>query len=589
MNQGVKNAVSYPRVSSPKQSQWGDSLAEQLKLVKKLCQDEGWNLMKDFPESHTATGVYRPALEEAIQYIIEKKKMGIQIHYFIISKIDRITRWEVDIYFDIKNRLKDLWVEIRDTEGVIQESRLTVSVEGVSMDYKWARSSPSTSAEILGAHSAWEERKNILKRTIAQQMRNSLAGFWVWEPTYWFITKKVVINDKKKTIQLPDAIESVFVLKWFDMLDEGYSEEEIVNEINAMGFRSRIKNKWDSSHTKRIGDRGGKLLDIEQLRIYAKNPIYAGVAIVKWGRPAQKFVVLQQYPGLISIEKWNRINKWKRKIIIEDGKAIILEKDQLVEKVEVKRRLRNNPLYPFGKLVLADSDMVYFNGNCPRWGGKKRGRYGYYTARPKNQKSLNIPEIDFEGNIIECFKMVQPDKKIVELYLYLLESVWKERKQELGDGKLKKMEYLESLKQKEKLVIEQACKFADSPALLAVKEKELIEVHNEQKLVQENINNDLECSIDWEVLKSYWKKLIENLGIIASISRNHKTLKLLFTLVFMKVPTYSEIVNRTVPLQPFFSLVSQQKIPEVGIWDKNLFWQGGSESNWDQGLWRSLY
>src|SRR3569623_696050 len=84
---------------------------------------------------------------------------------------------------------------------------------------------------------------------------------------------------------------------------------QIVERINAMGFRSRVRNRWDPTHQRIIGKRGGQKLTPKRYQEIIKRPIYCGVVWEKWTNWQP---VKAAYDGRVSIEVWNVANRGSR-------------------------------------------------------------------------------------------------------------------------------------------------------------------------------------------------------------------------------------------------------------------------------------
>ncbi len=202
-----KNAIIYARVSSPKQSIQWDSLRNQIDEMRRHCKFKWWNILFEFQEQCTGTKEDRPEIINALEKIKEFKKQWIKIDYFLITKIDRNTRWWIDVHYNIKRRLQDLWVELRDVQWIIQESRNIVDIEWINTDwYDWAVINPSETQENFFAMSSKEERASILRRTIWQEIIISLEWYWVRPSVFWYMNKAIFTDEhKRRTIKIYNA------------------------------------------------------------------------------------------------------------------------------------------------------------------------------------------------------------------------------------------------------------------------------------------------------------------------------------------------------------------------------------------------
>lgn len=570
----MTNVIIYARVSTPKQSSQGESLSDQIDIMRKYSKEQWWDILWEFQEQFTWTTDNRPGLQGAIESVKNLSKKWIKINYLVIHKMDRLTRWGDEVLGIIRNQLNNLGVEIRDVQWVFQPSKNVATVDGIDTTvYDWAMDSPSRTAESLLAMSSGLERKYILQRTIPREMKLSQEWYKIQNSNFGYQNKKVPDkNGKMKTIQVPDPIEWPWMIAIFNLLDEGYPESEVVDKVNTMGFKTRIYKKWNKSKTEVIWSDWGIRLTVKKLQEYISNPIYAGVARIKW-RGNDRQYIKQSYPWLVSIELWNRVNKWRRVLVENENKKIELlsGKEPNTPLDPIKRRNRNNPEYPFGRLIMCDEPGKFFFWNAPKW--RNGTTYPYYSATPIGKKRINVKKDDFEGSIIEFLSELTVDMQgWLQLYEKILERLWEKRKSEISTTKEVKQEYLKLLKDKRNTIIQSIVNISQYPPLLAGANEQLEGINTEIRQVEEDLlwNQKL---LNIEDLKSYWKKLIENLWKIAWNTREISTIKLLFDFTFTRTPTYSEILNRNTPLRPMLALQSQEKIPQEGEFSKNLWWQ----------------
>ena len=101
MNEENKIAGLYIRVSTEDQAREGFSLKEQEKRLRAMCEYKGYEVYKIYKDSGISakTGNYRPAFEELLQDIKDKKCNTI-----VVLKLDRLTR----SVYDWENILKFL-------------------------------------------------------------------------------------------------------------------------------------------------------------------------------------------------------------------------------------------------------------------------------------------------------------------------------------------------------------------------------------------------------------------------------------------------------------------------------------------------
>ncbi len=583
-----KNAIIYARVSSPKQSIQWDSLRNQIDEMRRHCKFKWWNILFEFQEQCTGTKEDRPEIINALEKIKEFKKQWIKIDYFLITKIDRNTRWWIDVHYNIKRRLQDLWVELRDVQWIIQESRNIVDIEWINTDwYDWAVINPSETQENFFAMSSKEERASILRRTIWQEIKISLEWYWVRPSVFWYMNKAIFTDEhKRRTIQIPDPKESIWVKKMYEMKAQWYSDNVIVEEINKMWFISRSMNIWDKSKTKILWNRWSKPLDIKKMQAFIANPIYAGVCKVTW-RGNESKIVRQKYSWLVSIDLWNKANKWKKKIIIRDNEVKITKWDEENTQHTKVRRIRDNPDFPFWRLVYGDWSDIFFTYNSPK--GYNGTRYHYYSAKghPKN-----IPVDEFEKTIADFFQDISFEPELLKLQEAIMRSTYNIRKAQFDRDIDVLKERVIELGNKERNIIENLDKFIEFKDFLEAKHNEIKEIKKQKIEIEWSIKS-IENDIDIDTLVEFWNMVSENLGNIASGLRQHDILQFIFDFSLGYTPQYSDILIRNIKLQPLLALGTKKRtIDDSYSWINNNFkygWQLRSGSNWGQRLWRPLH
>lgn len=584
--------VIYARVSTRKQASQGDSLDGQISAMRRYCKDKWWIILEEFKEQFTWMTEKRPEIARVYDYIVQKKREWVQISYFVIHKMDRGSRWWADVHTSIRNHLKSLGTRMTDMEWIMQDERIVVEVEGMNVSkYDWATNNPSEMAEQLTATSKKNERDSILQRTIPQEMRLSLEWYRVRNSLFGLKNKKVAVDGKRRVIQVPHEVEGKWVEMIFILRSQGWKDADIVNEVNKMWYRSREQTRWNKSHTEAVGIKGGQILNEKQLQSYIKNTTYAWVTTVNW-RGNEPKIVLQKYPWLVSVDLWNVANRGKKKIIIEkDGTVRIFGKNNtdkasewegLIENPPIKRRNRDNPLFPFGKLVLADNvNMSYFSGNAPKW--RNGTKYEYYSARVW-KRCINYPKNEFENTIIDFFKELNAEEPFLNLYMEMLSCLWKDKQDSFKDGQSIKKDRIWFLLQQKISLLKEVSFYIDFPVILKEKNKELESLMLEIEKTKIDLEKDIQ-TVSISNIQKYGKTLIENLWEIALNTKENHILQLLFRVVCSRVPTYEEIINRNTPLRPLFSLISQTKNPPEEILGENTWWQPQLESNRPRRIW----
>src|SRR3989344_710755 len=296
-------AIAHCRVSSKKQAQEGESLDVQEQIVRAHADRKEWNMVRVWKESYSGRKSTRPVFEEILAYLDANPDT---IQYYIFRAIDRFTRGGTGIYDRMKNELARRGVEMVDTMGMIQSSQNTLADLG--FEYDWSRYNPSEVTEAVVATTSKQEVTTIETRMIGQEIRLTQQGYKVrWAQDGFRNEKTYDANGKKRTIMIPDPSRAQYLQAIFRLRSVGQlTDQEIVDEVNGMGYLTRIFKRWNKEHTEQIGAVGGAPLTTKRLQELIQRPIYAGFICEKWtnDKPIQA-----KFPGLVSLETFNAANR----------------------------------------------------------------------------------------------------------------------------------------------------------------------------------------------------------------------------------------------------------------------------------------
>jgi DNA invertase Pin-like site-specific DNA recombinase len=271
-------AIGYCRVSTHKQAQEGESLDVQEKIIRSIAKGKGIELLEVFREAFSGKKNDRPVVQEMLKYARTSNK---KISHLIVRNIDRLTRGGVMSYEMLKADFEKIGIEIIDSTGIIQ-SKINV-LEHLDIEYEWSKFSPSAITEMVVADTAQTERRNILQRTIGAQIQLARDGYHVGYITDGYIIKRAFIANKKKSVLVPDPDRAHFWIELYNIRASGsFTDQEIVDKINSMGFKTKTRNKWDKAHENIIGTVGGNPLTVKELQQQICRPIYCGVKTHKW-------------------------------------------------------------------------------------------------------------------------------------------------------------------------------------------------------------------------------------------------------------------------------------------------------------------
>jgi hypothetical protein len=431
-----------------------------------------------------------------------------------------------------------------DTYGVIQPMKNTL--EHVGFEYEWSKTSPSEIAETVIANTAKAEVTNILTRMIGREIELTNQGFKIRQSADGYLNKKVLIDGKKKVIQVPDPERATFVLEMFDLRTAGtHTDKEIVERVNAMGYRTRTQNHWDRAHEKIIGSGGGVPLTVKRLQEVICRPIYCGVMCERWTHYQP---IKAQYEGLVSIDTFNRANRGK--VFIKDDSTVLqILYDYHPEKMTAVRT-RNNPLFPYKNLVLCDSCHKTFSGSCPR-GRSGQGFPTYHCSR--KHKYIGVPKKDFDAAFEHFIRQLKLKPEIFDSIEATLLNKYHERKKEILQSAINVHRTIAELKAEQKAKAE-AFVATTSPTLRSQLEKGVEELEARIRSAADESQKIDITEADISRFKRYGKYFLEHLPELLLNPENTQQQLSLFSLIFEELPTYTNIVNGTAKMAWIFAL-----------------------------------
>lgn len=563
----TKNVILYPRVSWSKQSKYGESLEHQEEECRTYCKRNDYQVLAVFKEQFTWTKDIRPKLQEALEFI---KNSELKIDHIIVYKVDRVSRWGIVIHESFKEQFKALWVTLKDTFWVISEEKNALDIKWIDTnEYNWAKDTTTKLTENVTVMMSENERNTILQRMLWQSMRNAIRGYKHWNADYWFKNDKFVTSFWRKTIQVDNPDESIFIKKMYELKQRwNLSDQEITDEINVMGYKSRVKKKWNSNKTEVIGYIWWISLDPEQFRNYIKNPIYAWIVYWKW---TGKKAIKAPYDWLVSIKLWNEANRWKYKIIKHKDETFGIEYFDWENKIEVpiiKRPKNYNPEYPFWKVLL-----------CPECGWhltaerslSKSGKYHhYYSCRGKKgvkHKNYSLKRDITNSEIVDRFTKLKFNNQSIKLFNQISTEVYKERKvEDFEKGKLI-LTQIKNLEIEKKSIVGNIQNIIQYPDLIEAqniklqKIKEKIEILHKEKI-------EVWESLWLEQFKKYSKKILTHLDKLVLQRDDPVLIELIFDIILEWKVEYEKLKSHTPILQEFLALNTKKEFHKN--WNSSL-------------------
>ncbi len=540
------NCIIDCRISSTKQ-QSGGGLDDQNNVCVAFVGRQGWNTLRTYSKVYSGRAEERKDFEEILTDIIAFKREGIKVDKYVVKSIDRFTRDGAVTYDEMKNRLTALDVQLADAYGVIQPEQNTL--QHLGFEYKWSKRSPTATAQLAEAQRAKDDVTDILTRMIGAEIASVKQGYKIRQAEDGFVNKRVIIDGQKRMIEIPDTERARFYIEMFNLRALGTdSDEEIANKINALGYRSRIRNRWDKKHTKIIATIGGNPLTVKELQKKIRRVIYAGIKCEKW---THNLPIKAQYDGLVSIDTFNRANRGKIFIDYQSEKDIRILYDYHPER-NIGKRMKDNPLFPYKWAVLCTTCHKSFIGSATV--GKSKKKFpAYYCAR--GHKRFSVRKKIFDDNVERFITNLKFDPD----YLSSLEATflnkYQEREKEIlgeaidinrtiADLQAEQLAKVNEITASTSAVVKRL--LAEKVDTLEIQIKQAKEVRNQIEITEDDIKAFMRDA----------KQTMEHPAEMLLNAENPMVQRALFGLVFEEVPTYDELISGTPKLTWVFKLSS---------------------------------
>jgi site-specific DNA recombinase len=535
--------VIHGRVSTSKQSQYGESMEDQELIGRRIAESKNAIVLPNnqiWLESFSGRKNKRPVFEDILSYI--KDNPG-KVQYYIFSVIDRFTRAGAFEYARMKQELAELGVEMIDSRGVIQPPQNTLEHLGVK--YDWSVTRPSEINEITTATKAQQEVTDILTRMIGAEIRLMRQGYQVGSPDDGYQNEKIFIDGKKKTIQVPNPERAKYFIRMFELRASGlYDDPEIVDKLNAEGFKTKVRIRWNQNHTKAIGSTGGLPLSVKQLQRVIIKPIYAGVICETW---TSHLPVRAQYKGLVSIETFNKATRGK--VFIKENTDDTLEILYNYNPNRTKRKNKNNPLFPY-KFIRCPLCCKPLTGSASK-GKSGKGFPGYHCSR--KHRYFRVKKSELENTVNDFFGNL----KFTPDYLSSLEASlinkYREKEQEVSSSSSDVSRHISDLEGEKSATINAFIQ-TQNQSIRIMLETKIEELDSKLKEVKGKRSQIEITEDDIGAFIKDAKHLMEHPGEILMNQTSPQARESLLGLFFEEIPTYFDITDGTPRLTWIFEL-----------------------------------
>lgn len=270
-------AVAYARYSSDNQR--SESIDAQMRAIEEYCKRRGHTLVASYvDEAMSATSDNRPQFRRMVE---DAKSRTFQV--VIVHKLDRFARDRYDSAY-YKRQLKVEGVRLESALENLDDSPESVVLESVLEGM----------AEYYSKNLAREVRKGLKENAMKAKHTGG-------PPPYGYR-----VNPQTKELEV-DESQAPAVRYYFESMAAGKSLQQITDEINGMGYRTRRGNPF-TKHSFWEWSQNRKYMGVYTWDVHdAKNP--DGTANGHRVRDLDKQTVIEGgVPPIVSRALWERVN-----------------------------------------------------------------------------------------------------------------------------------------------------------------------------------------------------------------------------------------------------------------------------------------
>ncbi len=517
------------RVSSDKQGLDGDSPEAQREQGEAYAKAHNIVITETIILLESASHEVQP-MQKVIDVCKDKSK-GFQV--VLIKSIDRFTRGGGDYYSPLKRQLTRLGIALEDMYGVIGKQQIN-TLEHTGFKYYWSEFNPTQKSEYLEAERAKDEMRDIMSRMIGAEIRYTQLGYWMRRPHYGFRSVKIDTKNGKRTILKPDRNEAKFIIKLFEMrAAHVYTNQQIADELNSMGFRSRvtiIRDKYDRTKIKR--QIGGRKMTAKMIDQYTSKLVYCGIIKEKWTHDKP---VKAQFDGLVSVDLFNEANRGRVFVEVDSRDNITIKRKAVPD--HLKNKQVYNPDYPYKQVVACPKCGKTLSGSATR--GKLGKHYpAYHCSRDGHY--FRVPKPEFDKTIEDFVRAITIKPEYIDDVIAAIAELWRERQTRQIDANRQRLEHRDSLQSQIKATVDRM-RIVTSETALKYLEEDIVSVEKELAELDEEIARQPNLQAEFDQVLQYAKYILEHLPELLLDLCNPLRKAAFFGAIFNKLPTYEQI------------------------------------------------
>ena len=315
-----------------------------------------------------------------------------------------------------------------------------------------------------------------------------------------------------------------------------YTDEEIAQKINDMGYRGYAKRSLGLKKTQKVNESQKTEMTAKQMWRMVRHPIYAGINREKW---TDNKPIKCAFEGLVSIELFNHANK-DRRVIIEHGNNRFTIED-IKEKRHTDKGKRDN-LFPYKKFVLCPECRSPLHASSSR--GKSGKLYPAYHCR-RQKHNFRIGKAELESKVDEFIGKLQLSPAYAEQYMIVVKKSWQHLHSQHED-RIKRFDKRVAGLRAELDATVQKIKVLNNQTAIKCMEDELVRLEKEISHVEQQKQAlTTKKPMDLKEIGRRLKHIFEHFDQAAKNQMNPVKKARLFSLLFDRPPTYDDLDFRT--------------------------------------------
>lgn len=554
------------RISTTKQLQESDSPEHQMARGYACAVRHGYSKEEVLVvhEAYSGRKEDRPKLDQAMDLA---SSMGLT--KLFIFDIDRLTRAGPAHYERIKRDFSAIGCEIIDVKGVIQPDQNTLEGTGgdfgADFSYDWSVFAPSETAEMLAAQNAKDEARKILSRTMPIQIKNAQLGRTNRQAPYGYRNTRIIDESgKPQPSKAIDESEAFYVRKIFEGIAGQGDVRRLCNELNALGYKSRVQKKWNRERSQIVGKTGGVQLCPARVREIVAMPVYAGFVVEKWTHGVP---VPANHEGIVSVELWNRANQGRQRLVRSNDSQTGWE--LLDVKTGPKKRAyhRERVEFPFKALMTCPTCRKPYKASYSR--SENGNRIGYYHCN-RGHKQVSARVTLLHAWLKTYLTDLAFTPEVAKRFEEHIRSVWVEKVGGLNKLLMSDSQELADLRLEADGIFE-SIKMASNPLIIHRLEEDYENLHQRIKIMEANRDGKEFSEADMNRAIAWARKMVERLDELIMDTQDERIRGVFWSLVFTKNPSTDQIKNRTAVVSPLVRLRDELKNSENGVVPSSVF------------------